>query len=58
MIIGGWTQETILIFLVNFIKGKFESIAEKVIKVKIEKLKAKGIKGSESKNNQNCMKKK
>ena len=51
MIIGGLTQDSILIFLVNFIKGKFESIAEKVVKVKIEKLKAKGINGSEFKNN-------
>ena len=58
MIIGGLTQDTILIFLVNFIKGKFESIAEKVVKVKIEELKAKGINGSEVKKNQNNRKKK
>ena len=47
MIIGGLTQDTILIFLVNFIKSKFESIAEKVVKGKIEKLIAKGINGTE-----------
>ena len=47
MIISGLTHEQILIFLVNFIKGKLESIAEKVVKVKAEELKAKGINGGE-----------
>ena len=58
MIIGGLTQDTIFILLVNFIKGKFESIAVKVVKVKIEELKAKGINGSEIKKNKNNRKKK
>ena len=50
MIIGGLTQDHILIFLVDFIKGKFESIAEKVVKVLAEELKVEGIKGGEVKN--------
>ena len=41
VIIGGLAHVPILIFIVNFIKGKFESIALKVIEVKTEKLKAK-----------------
>ena len=38
-----------MLLLVNFIKGKFESIAEKVVKVKVEELKAKWINVSEFK---------
>ena len=49
VIICSLTQDPILIFLVNFIKGKFESITEKVVKVKEEELKAEGINGSEIK---------
>ena len=45
MIIGGLTHDPTLILLVNFIKGKLASISEKVVKVKAEELKAKGIKG-------------
>ena len=37
VIIGGLAHVPILIFIVNFIKGKFESIALKVLEVKTEK---------------------
>ena len=37
VIIGGLAHVPILIFIVNFVKGKFESIAAKVVKVKAEK---------------------
>ena len=50
MIIYVLTHDPIIIFLVNFIKGKFESIAEKVVKVLAEELKVEGIKGGEVKN--------
>ena len=36
IIIGGLAHVPILIFIVNFIKGKFESIASKVVDVKTE----------------------
>ena len=36
VIIGGLAHVPILIFIVNFIKGKFESIASKVVEVKKE----------------------
>ena len=36
VIIGGLAHVPILILIVNFIKGKFESIASKVIEVKAE----------------------
>ncbi len=41
VIIGGLAHVPILIFIVNFIKGKFESIASKVVEVKAEDLKVK-----------------
>ena len=41
VIIGGLAHVPILIFIVNFIKGKFESIASKVLEVKTEKPKVK-----------------
>ena len=41
VIIGGLAHVPILIFVVNFIKGKFESIASKVVEVKAEDLKVK-----------------
>ena len=34
VIIGGLIHVPILIFIVNFIKGKFEAIASKVVEVK------------------------
>ena len=36
VIMGGLAHVPILIFIVNFIKGKFESIAWKVVEVKTE----------------------
>jgi len=36
VIMGGLAHVPILIFIVNFIKGKFESIASKVVEVKTE----------------------
>ena len=41
VIMGGLAHVPILIFVVNFIKGKFESIASKVVEVKTEELKVK-----------------
>ena len=41
VIIGGLAHVPILILIVNFIKGKFESIAFKVLEVKTEKPKVK-----------------
>ena len=39
VIIGGLAHVPILIFIVNLIKGKFESIAAKVVEVKTEETK-------------------
>ena len=41
VIIGGLAHVPILIFIVNFIKGKFESIALNVLEVKTKKPKVK-----------------
>ena len=35
VIMGGLAHVPILIFIVNFVKGKFESIASKVVEVKV-----------------------
>ena len=43
VIMGGLAHVPILIFIVNFIKGKFESIASKVVEVKTEKPKLEGV---------------
>jgi len=43
VIMGGLAHVPILIFIVNFIKGKFESIASKVVEVKTEELKVKVV---------------
>jgi len=43
VIMGGLAHVPILIFIVNFIKGKFESIASKVVEVKTEKPKLKVV---------------
>ena len=40
---GGLAQVPILIFIVNFIKGKFESLASKVVVVKAEVPKVKVV---------------
>ena len=36
LIVGGLAHVPILIFIVNFVKSKFESIAAKVVEVKAE----------------------
>ena len=43
VVIGGLAHVPILIFIVNFIKGKFESIASKVVEVKTEEPKLKKV---------------
>ena len=40
---GGLAHVPILIFIVNFIKGKFESITSKVVEVKTEEPKVKVV---------------
>ena len=49
VIMGGLSHVPILIFLLNFIKGKFESIAAKVVEVKERELKAEEANESEVK---------
>ena len=49
VIIGGLAHVPILIFIVNFIKGKFESIASKVVEFKKEELNASEVKEEEVK---------
>ncbi len=44
VIMGGLAHVPILIFIVNFIKGKFESIASKVVEVKAEEVNASEVK--------------
>ena len=43
LLMGGLAHFPILIFIVNFIKGKFESIASKVVGVKTEEPKVKVV---------------
>ena len=43
VIIGGLAHVPILIFIVNFIKGKFQSITSKVVEVKTEHPKVKVV---------------
>ena len=43
VIMCGLAHVPILIFIVNFVKGKFESIAAKVVEVKAEKPKVKVV---------------
>ena len=43
VIMGGLAHVPILIFIVNFIKGKFESIASKIVEVKAEVPKVKVV---------------
>ena len=43
VIMGGLAHVPILIFIVNFIKGKFESITAKVVEVKAEEPKVKVV---------------
>ncbi len=49
VIMGGLAHVPVLIFIVNFVKGKFESIAAKVVEVEKEELKAEEINNSEVK---------
>ena len=49
VIMGGLVHIPILIFIVNFIKGKFESIASKVVEVKKEVPKLKVVEIKEEK---------
>ena len=49
VIIGGLAHVPILIFIVNFVKVKFESIAAKVVEVKKEEVKAEKVNVSEVK---------
>ena len=46
---GGLAHVPILIFIVNFIKGKFESTASKVVEVKVEKVQVRDLNASEVK---------
>ena len=43
VIMGGTPHVPVLIFIVNFIKGKFESIASKVVEAKSEVSKVKVV---------------
>ena len=43
VVMGGLAHVPILIFIVNFIKGKFESIASKVVEIKMEEPKLKVV---------------
>jgi len=43
VIMGGIAHVPILIFIVNFIKGKFESLAAKLVGVKEEELKVEDL---------------
>ena len=47
VVIGGLAHVPILIFIVNFIKGKFESITSKVAEVKEKELNTSGVKEEE-----------
>ena len=49
VVMGGLAHVPILIFIVNFIKGKFESIASKVVEVKAEEPKVKLVEVKEEK---------
>ena len=49
VIMGGLAHVPILIFIVNFVKGKFESIAAKVVEVGKEELKAEDLNDSKVK---------
>ena len=49
VVMGGLAHVPILIFIVNFIKGKFESITSKVIEVKNKEPKIKVVELKEEK---------
>ena len=43
IVIGGLAHVPLLIFIANFIKGKFEALASKVVEVKAEEPKIKVV---------------
>ena len=47
VIIGGLAHVPILILIINFVKGKFESLAAKVVEVKVEEVKLREVKEAE-----------
>ena len=49
VIMGGLAHVPILIFIVNFIKGKFEAISRKVVEVKVEEQKVRVVEEEELK---------
>ena len=49
VIMGGLAHVPILIFIVNFIKGKFQSITSKVVELKEEEVKSEELNASEFK---------
>ena len=49
VVMGGLAHVPILIFIVNLIKGKFESIASKVVEIKEEEVKSEELNASEFK---------
>ena len=49
VIMGGLAHVPILIFIVNFIKEKFESIASKVVELKEEEIKTEELNANEFK---------
>ena len=49
VIMGGLAHVPILIFIVNFIKGKFEAISGKVVEVKVEEQKVRVVEEEELK---------
>jgi len=52
VIMGGLAHVPILIFIVNFIKGKFEAISGKVVEVKVEEQKVRVVEEEEVKVNE------
>ena len=52
VIMGGLAHVPILIFIVNFIKGKFKSIASKIVEVKTEEPKVKVVELKEEVNSE------
>ena len=47
VIMGGIAHVPVLIFIVNFIKGRFESIASKVVEVKKDEVNSSEVKEEE-----------
>ena len=49
VIMGGLAHVPILIFIVNFIKGNFESIGSKAVEAKVDEVKSEELNASEFK---------